>query len=1110
MNAVPSSPQPASATTAAVDPATVDPATVDPATVDTAAVDERNPWIGLASYTEETQAYFYGREDEVAELARRVQRKLLTVLFGQSGLGKTSILRAGLVPRLRTQGYCPVYVRVDYGRDAPEPAEQIKQAIARAATRSGEWTRVGVAAAGESLWEFLHHRDDVLRDESGATLTPLLIFDQFEEIFTLAQSDDFGRARAARFIADLADLVENRAPQSLEAKLDADDSMAEHFDFARSDYRVLIALREDYLAPLEGLKASMPSITQNRLRLAPMTGNQALIAVMRPGRRLVSEEVAAAIVRFVAGGAELANAEVEPSLLSLICRELNDARIAQGRAEISLDLLAGSHASILSTFYERALADQPAAVRRIIEDQLLTASGFRENIAEERLLSSLAAAGAAPDTLALLVNRRLLRIEERLDVRRVELTHDVLCGVVKASRDRRQQREAREATERLLAEQRERELAARHALVRARQVAAVCAVLALCALIAALLAYWSTQRAHRAERLAEQTRLNAEQARGQAEQLLGYLTDDFARELESSGRLDVAAELAKREVDYFHALPAGLKRPDTVRNGALALLQYAKAERTLGDLGAATSADNEALALLGQLRQNGDNSEATTIALARGTQIQARILANQGSPDALPTDQSAVELLKPIATAPNASLAARRAYMDVVFFLGYLQMQNQTMNDQAAATLQQSMELAAQLGGRDLSDINMAAMYAESATWRITALIAMGRGNEAKQVAAESVPIAQQVLTLRPGHRIALHALEVTQSALTELAMGELRPLDALTLGKQGEATAQTLVTLDPKNTISYNNLAAARMDLGEASWAAGQPRESLEYYRKAIADMGHAESAGAEFVLNQLFPLSVMAGRQADLGDTAGADTALASAAKFVTALHASEPAGSPLPLFGECNLHIGQQAGALWRGDLAGSRRLGAEIVSIIQDIKPQGGFQDFYKNACLFFPDRLKGEAEYLLGDYPAAESTLRQALDARKHWPVSNDNDRRDVAEVNTVLALALAGQHRGGEARSIIDPISRFHRELATRNHGDQQQHVELARTLYAQAIIEPAKRAALLREAATLLDAVPPQMQGLRSVQLWRVRVREAARAVAAAGKRVTPSRGAG
>src|SRR6202034_3503314 len=133
-----------------------------------------------------------------------------------------------------------------------------------------------------------------------------------------------------------------------EAKLEADDSTAERFDFARGDYRVLIALREDYLAPLEGLKGAMPSVTQNRLRLARMTGRQALAAVMEPGKGLVSEEVAAAIVRFVAGGAEIANAEVEPSLLSLICRELNDARIAQGRSEISLDLLAGSHATILT------------------------------------------------------------------------------------------------------------------------------------------------------------------------------------------------------------------------------------------------------------------------------------------------------------------------------------------------------------------------------------------------------------------------------------------------------------------------------------------------------------------------------------------------------------------------------------------------------------------------------------------------------------------------------------------------------------------------------------------------------------------------------------------
>jgi hypothetical protein len=131
---------------------------------------------------------------------------------------KTSILRAGLVPRLRAQGYFPVYLRIDYGRDSPEPAEQIKQEIHKAAA-TGEWTQTGVASPGESTWEFLHHRDDVLKDASGAKLTPLLIFDQFEELFTLAQSDEFGRTRAARFIEELSDLIENRPPGALEAKL---------------------------------------------------------------------------------------------------------------------------------------------------------------------------------------------------------------------------------------------------------------------------------------------------------------------------------------------------------------------------------------------------------------------------------------------------------------------------------------------------------------------------------------------------------------------------------------------------------------------------------------------------------------------------------------------------------------------------------------------------------------------------------------------------------------------------------------------------------------------------------------------------------------------------
>ena len=170
-------------------------------------------------------------------------------------------------------------------------------------------------------------------------------------------------------------------------------------------------------------------------------------------------------MRFVAGGSELPNAEVEPSLLSLICRELNTVRQAQGRAEISADLLAGSRDTILTEFYERALADQPAGVRRVIEDELLTESGYRESLAEERVAKALAGgrrrarrAGEAGRSTAAphrgTSRHAARRAHPRRPVRRRPF----------ASRNLRHEREARDEAERQLAEQQERAAETRRTL----------------------------------------------------------------------------------------------------------------------------------------------------------------------------------------------------------------------------------------------------------------------------------------------------------------------------------------------------------------------------------------------------------------------------------------------------------------------------------------------------------------------------------------------------------------------------------------------------------------------------------------------------------------------
>ena len=69
-------------------------------------VDAQNPWPGLVAFTEELSEFFHGREEEADELTGARGKKNLTVLFGQSGLGKSSLLQAGLFPRLRAEGTC--------------------------------------------------------------------------------------------------------------------------------------------------------------------------------------------------------------------------------------------------------------------------------------------------------------------------------------------------------------------------------------------------------------------------------------------------------------------------------------------------------------------------------------------------------------------------------------------------------------------------------------------------------------------------------------------------------------------------------------------------------------------------------------------------------------------------------------------------------------------------------------------------------------------------------------------------------------------------------------------------------------------------------------------
>ncbi len=504
-------------------------------------LDSQNPWPGLTAFTEKQHEFFYGREQESHDLFSCVKRERLTVLFGKSGLGKTSLLQAGLFPQLRAAGYLPVYVRLGYEDAAAAFDTQLRTAL-ESAIELANFAEVALPQDGESVWEYLHRRGGNLINDDGNVVMPVLIFDQFEECFTLAARKDFSSRLVNEFLPGLAEMIENRTPASLTRKLTDDRDLAKRYDLESFGCRILITLREDYLANLEALRDSMPSLVyiDNRMRLTEMTGEQALSVVVDPNPDLVAEDVAESIVRFVAGAhtdsadgdvqtvdaLPLKQLEVAPAILSLFCSQLNEERLkTPGMSKITRALVLSQGVTIIDDFYKKCIADMHPAVRRLIEDRLLTSAGYRDNIDLAEARATLEHAGATSSTIDELVRLRLLQIEDHRGIPRLELTHDVLAEPVKHSRDdwkKEQQQEAAQQQERealLRAKEAEQEALKRTHFLQRMVAAAAFVCLLMVALVISVIGErdQAKKNADRAEQFSKAAELKAAQARQEAE-----------------------------------------------------------------------------------------------------------------------------------------------------------------------------------------------------------------------------------------------------------------------------------------------------------------------------------------------------------------------------------------------------------------------------------------------------------------------------------------------------------------------------------------------------------------------------------------------------------------
>src|SRR5262245_64001462 len=99
-----------------------------------AKLDAENPWPGPEAFTREDAKFFFGRDRARDALTRLVLQGRLVLLYGRSGLGKTSLLRAGVFPRLEDALTLPIYIRLQFGPSlepgvAPDLLLQVRTAV---------------------------------------------------------------------------------------------------------------------------------------------------------------------------------------------------------------------------------------------------------------------------------------------------------------------------------------------------------------------------------------------------------------------------------------------------------------------------------------------------------------------------------------------------------------------------------------------------------------------------------------------------------------------------------------------------------------------------------------------------------------------------------------------------------------------------------------------------------------------------------------------------------------------------------------------------------------------------------------------------------------------
>ncbi len=453
------------------------------------------------------------------------------------------------------------------------------------------------------------------------------------------------------------------------------------------------------------------------------------------------------------------------------------------------------------------------------------------------------------------------------------------------------------------------------------------------------------------------------------------------------------------------------------------------------------------------------------------------------------------ELRPLVEGAAKPSTRALREYGDTLTGLGYA-----TLNFGDALKsieyLRRSQEVFRQLGAPKAADLSIDAGYASATAWLANALDSADQRTEARAKYEESLSVANRILDAMPGHATGLHVKGLALSSLTEMDTFDLRIAKALARAKDNEGVYEGMVKIATTNTASLNNLGVARTHTANALFESGRIAEARDKFRAAAAVREKMLKIGSFQARNAMIWLGIAADFDAELGEFASAKADLAEARRLWE--QHIKPTSAPL-VVGFSRLWLeGFDAGiALHEGNASKALQQARGILAGTSELKPVSRADGEWLRRLRIRANQVIGVASLELGDFAAAETSARAILADQKglpKWdgPFGSDRDR---AGFEVLLAAAVARQGRSAEAREILKPALKYHRDQYARRHDSVFQHFELAQAVYVAALTEPEKRGALLAEATALLDSIPPALSKWKTGQRLRADIAKARQA---------------